>query len=163
MIGRSLSEVLDVKLFENRRICIDEVLPQNVDFFVVEMSDILKACIFAFNESSEHYKKIAVRYGWNVSVKSVYECSYVDSGILDDVWCALNVHECNASGWIDVYRSNTCKVTDWYKYDIVVRVEPLSSGVSTEIDGRVVVFDREREYMKVKYKVLGNKVVYYIE
>lgn len=161
MAGRSLQEALSPEIFRGKRVCIDEVLPQNVDFLVVGLADALGLSIFTFNETADHYKRIAACHNKQISVKSLYDEEYSPSGIIDDVWNAADICRGSAGSDFSVYRSNTCRKADWYEYDIVVRVQPLDSGVSADIDGKILVFSRERKHLEVRYKVLRNRTVYY--
>ncbi|CAD26273.1 hypothetical protein [Encephalitozoon cuniculi GB-M1] len=161
MEGKPLGEVLDLETLTNKRVCIDEVLPQNVDFLVIDLSDALGLSIFTFSETAMHYRKIAESHSKKIVVRSFYDGGYALSDIVDDVWSAANIHGNNVSGKFLVYRSGTCKKSDWYGCDVVVRVQPLDSGVSADVDGRILVFSRSRRYPELRYKVLRNKTVYY--
>jgi hypothetical protein len=51
--------------------------------------------------------------------------------------------------------------SDWYEYDIIIRVGPLESGTSEGVDGRITIFDRHERHSELKYKVLKDRTVYY--
>lgn len=159
MAEKSLREALDFGMFSQKRVCIDEVLPQDVTFLVIDVSDVLGASVFAFNETSEHYKEAAESHGKRISVRSIYDGEYQSSDVVDDVWTARHVYGIDADCRFSVYRANSCRKADWYKYDMIVRVEPLESGVSAEVDGRISVFDRKRRYIELKYKIMRDRVV----
>lgn len=161
MAEKSLEDVLDLGIFTNKRVCIDEVLPQNADFFVIGLSSALGLSIFTFRETVDHYRKIASIQGKQVAVKSIYDGDYTESDIIDDVWSATNIGGDRVDGRFEVYRSSTCKKSDWYEYDMIVRVIPLNSGVSTDVDGTILVFDRERKYAELRYKILRGRTAYY--
>ncbi|WEL38281.1 hypothetical protein PFJ87_03g01400 [Encephalitozoon hellem] len=161
--GESLKDALDLKIFTNKRICIDEVLPQNVDFLVLDLSSALGLSIFTFRETASHYRKIASMQGKKVVVRSIYDGGYIESGIIDDVWSATNICECRVDGMVWTYRSGTCKKSNWYEYDIIIRVLPLDSGVFTDVDGTILIFDRERKYAELRYKVLRSRTAYYTQ
>ncbi|AFN82739.1 hypothetical protein EROM_031170 [Encephalitozoon romaleae SJ-2008] len=160
MAEKSLEGVLDLGIFTNKRVCIDEVLPQNADFLVIGLSSILGLSIFTFRETVDHYRKIANIQDKQLVVKSIYDGGYTESDIIDDVWSATNIYGYRTDGRFQVYRSSTCKKSDWYEYDIIVRVLPLSSGVSADVDGTILIFDRERKYAELRYKILRGKIVY---
>lgn len=161
MIERSLKEILSSGIFTKKRVCIEETLPQNVTFLLVDISNALGSRIFAFNETAEHYKKVAAYHNKKVLAASIYDSEYAASDIVDDVWTASNVCETIVDGQFSVYRANSCKKSDWYNYDIVIKVEPLESGTSADIDGKIVAFDRQKKYFELKYKVLKDKTIYY--
>ncbi|ADM11262.1 uncharacterized protein Eint_031190 [Encephalitozoon intestinalis ATCC 50506] len=163
MSGKSLKEVLNLEIFRDKKICVDEVLPQNVDFLIVDLSDALGLSISAFSEETDHYRKIAKSRNKQVSVNSAYDGDCMEPDIMDDVWSAMNIWGIDGCGKIQVYRSGTCKKSDWYKYDIVIRVQPLDSGISTDIDGKILIFGRGRKYLELRYKILRDRVDYYTQ
>jgi hypothetical protein len=158
---RAINDILDWKIFESKKVCVEEVLPQNIDFLLLEMSNALDgAPIFTFNQTAEHYERLAMQHNKRVAVRSAYDSEYIPSLINDDVWTAENIHGIRPEGRFFAYRSSTCSKLDYYKYDIIVRVEPLSSGISSKIDGSIKVFDRHRKYHEFKYKTARDRVLY---
>jgi hypothetical protein len=156
------SEAIDWKLLGCKHVCIEEVLPQNVDFLLLEISNALDAApIFTFNQTAEHYERLAAQHSKRISVQSIYDCKYAPSAINDDVWTAEHVHKIVPEGRFFVYRSDSCSEAEYYRYDIVVRVEPLKSGVSSKIDGSVRIFDRYKKHCELKYKVVRDRVLYF--
>lgn len=161
MVEEVLRRVLESGVFAEKRVCIDEVLPQNATFLIIDISSMLGLPIFAFNETAEHYSTIACKHNKKIVARSIYNGEYVPSDIIDDVWTAANVYGTNTDARFSVYRANSCMKSNWYGYDIVVRIEPLESGTSAEIDGKISIFDRHRKYHEIKYKVLRDRTVYY--
>lgn len=161
MIEQSLKSILESGVFAQKKVCIEESLPQNATFLVVDIASIMGLSIFAFNETTEHFTRFATQHGREVAARSIYDGEYVPSGIADDVWTARNVYGTSPECHFSVYRSNSFQKAEMYRYDVIVRVEPLESGTSAGIDGRVVAFDRQKRYFELKYKVLRDRTAYY--
>lgn len=161
MLEKTLREVLDPSIIKGKKICIDEVLPQNVDAIVIEIADLIKAKIFSFSETIEHYQKIAREYNKNIYINSIYNNEFIESEIIDDIWTAKNIHGLFPEGHIYIYRSNTCDKIDWYLYDVIIRVLPLSSGVSNKIDGTIKILSKNKKEIEFKYKVMKDRCVFY--
>ena len=161
MSGEALRSVLESGILAGKRVCIEEVLPQNATFLIIDISDALGLSIFASNETAEYYNRIASHHNKNITDKSVYDGEYTPSDIVDDVWTAANVYGISVSTQFSVYRANSCVKSDWYEYDIIISVGPLESGTSAEVDGSITIIDRHERHSELKYKVLKDRTVYY--
>ncbi|KAF9764217.1 hypothetical protein NGRA_0734 [Nosema granulosis] len=159
MISHSLSKFLDGTTIAQNTICISEILPQNVDFLIRDMTDMLgSTSLFTFNESADHFKSILDN---KVQVHSIYDRKYHQEAILDDVYIARNIFNVEPASKIVVFRSNTCKKIDYYDYDLVIKVEPLKSGCCRKFDGMISIINRTGTLKCFKYKIGKDRTHYY--
>lgn len=157
---KSLGSILDPAIFDNKSVLVDESLGQNCDFLLMELCKIYKYSIFQFNDSGTHMKALIARCGVTATVKSIYDSTYDNEEMIDDVYTQkqLGYHQ---MAKIYIYRSGTASVKDYYKYDLIVKIDNLMSGCSNEIDGTIRIFQRDTVYCNIKYKILLDKIVYY--
>lgn len=66
----------------------------------------------------------------------------------------------NSSKLVFVMRSGSCNIKDYYESDMVIELKMLDSGVCSELDGRLVCFNREKVICDLKYKVKNRTVLY---
>lgn len=123
MVERELNEMLDFSIFENKRVCIQEVLPLNVDFLILDLlKHIQESTLFSFYETKLHFLQLAEARKMKIAVKSVFTDEYCQNTILDDIYTAKAVFGLQDGAKFNIYRSNTCKVSEWYNYDIIMSV-----------------------------------------
>lgn len=159
MIKHDLSKFISHNILKENTICISEILPQNVDFLIKDITEIIgHTSLFSFNESAKHFQSILDR---KVCVHSIYDRKYQQEYILDDVYIARNIFNVVPHSRISVFRSNTCKVIDYYDYDLVIRVEPLKSGCCRQFDGMITLFNRKETLKCFKYKTEKDRTYYY--
>lgn len=161
MNAKSFAEVFETEVFRNRKIIIDERLPQNCDFFLAELIKHCKYTIFHFNNDSGHFTSLLNRMNIFTEVGSVYDGGEPVADIIDDVWVGKKIFNVHKTSTINVYRSNTARTEDYYDFDMVVKIEPLLSGCSSKINGSIVVFARDVVYYDVKYKVSKDSILYF--
>jgi hypothetical protein len=161
MNGRTLSEVISPGFFQDRRILVDERLPQCCDFFLVDLVRCLNCSIFHYNNDSAHFTNLLRKLNLQTEISSIYDDEWRAADILDDVWVGRAVHGVYGQSKINVFRSNTATTSDYYDYDAVVRIEPLKSGCTGSIDGTVCIFSRDVVHYNLKYKIFPDCIHYY--
>lgn len=159
MIKHDLSKFVSYKILTEKTICISEILPQNVDFLIRDITEILgETSLFTFNESARHFNSILNN---KVHVHSIYDRKYQQEYILDDIYIAKNIFNINPCPRIGIYRSSTCRAIDYYDYDLVLKVEPLKSGCCRQFDGMITLFNRKETIKCFKYKTEKDRTYYY--
>lgn len=161
MNARAFGEIFDVEFFKNKRIAVDERLPQNCDFLLAELIKHCGYSIYHFNNDTSHFLNLLNKMNVSASVESVYDGKEPEADILDDVWTAKKIFNHHKASAVSVYRSGTAETADYYDYDMVVKIEPLSSGCSTKITGSILIFARDVIYHDIRYKIQNNSILYY--
>lgn len=160
MDARAFGEVFDAGFFRNRRVLVDERLPQNCDFFLVELIRHCGYSIYHFNNDTSHFLSLLDRVNIPAHVGSVYDGSEAAADILDDVWTGKKIFDRHGAAAVGVYRSSTAETVDYYDFDVVVRIEPLQSGCSSKVTGSIVVFARDVVHYDVRYKIQNDRTLY---
>ncbi|EOB12084.1 hypothetical protein NBO_554g0001 [Nosema bombycis CQ1] len=159
MENYDLSKFIDNKILTQNKICISETLPQNVDFLIKDITDIIgNTSLFSFNERALHFRSIL---SGRVLVGSIYDRPYSSEFILDDVYIGRKLFNVKITSNIVIFRANTCKKVDYYDYDIIIKVEPLKSGRCTKFDGMITIINRKGAFNMFKYKRYRDRTYYY--
>lgn len=160
MQEKQFEEVFDKSIFQENNIIVDEDVSQNCDFFILELARTFNYSIFQWNDSGEFLKAILKKYNVQTAVNSIYDCEYSSEDIIDDVYVQRKLGASHVSK-VNIFRSSTATVRDYYDYDIVVKIDKLKSGCSSKIDGSVKVFRRDKVYYNLKYKIFSDRIAYF--
>lgn len=136
-------------------------MPQNCDFFIVELIKNLNYSVFCANDESARLKRFSEKLNIPACVKSTYDGNWCNEEILDDAITAKNIHGYSKRPCVGIYRSGTATQKDYYDYDIIVRISGLKSGCSNKIDGEICIFERDNILYSFKYKVFNDKIIYF--
>lgn len=161
MEKKIFSEVCDIEIFRNSRVLIDERTPCNCDFFILELVKYFGYSISLYNNSSEHFNRLFLQRNITGKVSSIYNSIEQETDIVDDIWVQRNVCGNILDSKVNVYRSNTANISDYYDYDVVVKIEGLKSGCSNQIDGSITIFSRDLIHNELKYKIFNDSVSYF--
>lgn len=182
MIQKTFEDLFNSNI-RGGRILIDEDPQCNCDFLIVEMVKCFKKNLILFNNTKEHFSQIFdnMNIEFNTQntplLRSVYDIDQsdeksfqnlmkecfedVENFIADDVWTQRNVFKDNTRFTIGVFRSGTAIQSDYYDYDVIVKISKLKSGWSSQIDGTIRVFSRNVVYSEAKYKVTDFEIKYF--
>jgi len=173
----SFRNAFGAETMTGNRILIDEQLPQNADFFVLELMEHYGWSMILFNDSVDHFKELQKKRSIDTPVMSVYDTAldtvpistdsstdnaFCNFDMIDDYqFCKNSRFSLNSNARVHVYRSGTAAVEDYYDYSLIVKIGPLESGCSSKIDGEIRVFNRDALIYHYKYKIFSDRVVYY--
>lgn len=160
MEGKFFLEAFDMALFDRASILIDEQLPQNCDFLVMDLVKTFGYSVYLWNDSDFHLRNALGKYNIQVRVASVYTSEYTYADIQDDVHTQRILGHSHRSK-INIFRSSTATKRDYYDHGLIIKIEKLPSGCSGRLDGILTVFFRDTVYHNLKYKVSGDGVVYF--
>ena len=167
MDPRPLSTFFDMAALEHETVLVDERLPCNCDFMVVELIKHFGLAYCTFNDAAEHMARILDRLGIRTEVRSAYDEAFnVESTadqVVDHMKTGVSLFKYGRKPRVAVFRSNTATAMDYYEYSTVIRVEGLDSGCSPNIDGQVTVLKREKTLANFRYKVKHTCEVLYFE
>ncbi|EEQ82132.1 hypothetical protein NCER_101208 [Vairimorpha ceranae BRL01] len=146
----------NVDFFKNRKFVIDERKYVNADFFIKDLLQALdNPSIYFFNNQPKLYNS-------NYTLHSEYNGDiYKNETILDHAFIARKLFNINLDSQFCIFRDGTCTKQDWYDFDIVIIIELLPSGISTEYDGIITVKNREKVFFRCKYKSYTDKTEYF--
>ncbi|KAI5148327.1 hypothetical protein ENBRE01_0260 [Enteropsectra breve] len=163
MHWRPLCEIVDPRIFKDKNILIDERLPQNADFLILDISKLLSLCIATTDKKEEHFKQLCANLNLEVvSIESPSFCKQQTVGqtLNEDTWSTKRFYGLGDDCRVNVYRSGTASDKEYYQHDVVIKIEGLGSGCSNLVDGCVSIFSREKTYYSMKYKVHPNGGLY---
>lgn len=156
---QGINELADLGILKDKSILIDESLGQNCDFLLMELIKIFKFTIFQWNDSGSHFRNILKKYGVEAHVASIFDTAYNEEDIIDDVYTQRKLGY-DFKSKINVFRSGTAIKIDYYDADIILKISNLDSGCTSQIDGTIKAFERDKCLLSLKYKILADKVVY---
>lgn len=169
MEAKSFEEVVDKSIFGNCTVLIDEQLPQNCDFLILEFVRLFGFTIFQWNDQGEFLRSELEK--WNIygTVNSYYDFNSENENVCnpnndinDDIF-AQRMLGYDVKSKVNVFRSSTATTRDYYDYDIIIKVEKLISGCSSKIDGQIRIFRRDQVLYDLKYKITSEKVLYFLD
>lgn len=160
MEGLSFENIWDKSIFETESILIDECLPLNCDFLIMELVRAFGYSVYQWNETGEHLKTILSKYNLATNVHSAYTTRYNSEEIIDDIY-VQKMLGCPIKSKINIYRSSTATEKDYYDYDLIIKISKLKSGCSSKIDGEIKIFRRDKVFHNLKYKILVDRVLYF--
>lgn len=153
-------QAFDTALFRENRVLVDEDLSQNCDFFILELVGALRYTVFQANDSGELLMSAMSKRNLLTKVGSAYASAYDGEDIIDDVATLRRLGQTLVAK-VNIFRSSTATVRDYYDYDLVVKIGGLKSGWSKKIDGTIKVFKRDTVYRNLKYKVHPSRIEYF--
>lgn len=160
MQGKIFSEAFDIALLSREPILIDEQLSQNCDFLIMGLVKHFNYSIYLWNDSNTHLKNALGKYNVQAHISSVYNSEYTYADILDDIYTQRLLGYSHKSK-VNIFRSGTATIRDYYDYNLVIKVEKLPSGCSSRLDGVLTMLFRDTIYCTLKYKVLADRVLYF--
>jgi len=160
MQERAFNEIFDKQLISRSTVLLDEDITQSCDFFILELVRELQYSVFQWNDSGEFLRRAYGKYNVQPRVSSAYTADYGSEDILDDVYVQRRLGH-SARGKVGVFRSSTATARDYYDYDVVVKIDRLSSGFTAKMDGCIRMFSRDRVYCDMKYKVYPDRIAYF--
>ncbi|KAM0675113.1 hypothetical protein GVAV_001455 [Gurleya vavrai] len=147
-------------------VSINEKDYTNVDFLIVEIVKVFPgAQIISFYNKTIHYKTILSFHNVNCDIQSIFENQInisKDVLIIDDYYTARKFlkEDLNGKTVFYIFRSNTFVKNDLYLSNFNIKCQSLESGISTVLDGTILIFDRNNEILNMKYKVKKREITY---
>ena len=137
--GQRFGDVFDTKLLAGRKICIAEKGLSSADFIIADLAVSLQYPIISFYDTKDHYRSVLKKYYGKEDIQVVSwiegDKIFLEGGIIDDAITMEKAGYVPTKNSVIVYRSDTCKVCDYYSFDLVFEISSLKSGISVEADG----------------------------